>query len=114
MSIRISQLKGHYISGYHSRYAKYVVAKYLDTATIKQNSKFHKTTLPHDMIFTKEDDSTSNEKAEVFSIDYNTHYRDFVRKLNYLISTKVDLCFAVQNMVKLSSNPGRVHFESLV
>ena len=29
-----------------------VVAKYLDTATIKESSKFHKTNLHHDMIFT--------------------------------------------------------------
>ena len=30
-----------------------VVAKYLDTATIDENSKFHNTTLPHAIIFTE-------------------------------------------------------------
>ena len=43
------------------RYATSAVAKYLDTVTIKENPKFHKTTFPHDIIFTKEDHSTSNE-----------------------------------------------------
>ena len=53
MYIRISQLNDNYISVDQARYATYVVAKYLDTVTIKLNSKFHKTNLPHDMIFTK-------------------------------------------------------------
>ena len=35
-----------------------VVSKYIETATIKENSKFCKTSLPHDMVFTKEDLST--------------------------------------------------------
>ena len=53
MSIRISQLKDYYISVDKARYATSDVEKYLDTATIKGISKFHKTTLPYDMIFTK-------------------------------------------------------------
>ena len=35
------------------RYDTPVVSKYLDTDTIKENSNFHKTTLPNDMILTK-------------------------------------------------------------
>ena len=53
MSIRISQLKDHSISVDQDRYATSIVAKYLDTAKIKVNNKFYKTTLPADMIFTK-------------------------------------------------------------
>ena len=53
MFIRISQLKYHSISVDQSGYSTFVVAKYLDTVTIKENPKFHKTTLPRDMIFTK-------------------------------------------------------------
>ena len=53
MSIMISQLKNHSISVDQDRYAISVVAKYLDIATIKENTKFHKTTLHRDMIFTK-------------------------------------------------------------
>ena len=59
-SISISQLRDHSILVYQARYATYVVAKYLDTATIKENSKSHKTTLPYDIILTKEDDYTSD------------------------------------------------------
>ena len=62
MSIRISHLKDHSISVYQARYATSVVAKYLDTATVKVSDKFYNTTLPADMIFTKEDVSTSDEK----------------------------------------------------
>ena len=53
MSISISQLKDHYISLDQASYATYVVEKYLDTSTKKENSKFDKTTLPHNMIFSK-------------------------------------------------------------
>ena len=53
MSIRISQLKDHSISVDQARYATSIVAKYLDTATVKVSNKFYKTTLPSDMIFTK-------------------------------------------------------------
>ena len=57
MSIIISQLKDK------ARYATSVVAKYLDTATVKVSKTFYKTTLPADMIFTKEDVSTSDEQV---------------------------------------------------
>ena len=61
-----------------SRYATYVVEKYLGTATIKENSKFNETKLSHDMIFTKKDAFTSDEQVELISIEYNIHYKDFV------------------------------------
>ena len=54
MSIRISQLKDHSISVELARYATSIVAKYLDTATVKVSNKFYKTTLRADMIFTKD------------------------------------------------------------
>ena len=53
MSIRIYQLKDHSISVDQARYATSIVAKYLDTATVKVENKFYKTTLPADMIFIK-------------------------------------------------------------
>ena len=53
MSIKISQLKDHSISMDQARYDTSIVAKYLDTATVKVITKFYKTTLPADMISTK-------------------------------------------------------------
>ena len=44
-----------------ARHATYVVEIYIDTTTIKENSKFNKTTLTSDIIFTKECSSTSEE-----------------------------------------------------
>ena len=64
MSIRISQLKDHSIYVDQSRYVTSIVAKYLDTATVKVSNKFYKITLPDDMIFTKENVSTSDEQIE--------------------------------------------------
>ena len=55
MSIRISQLKEYSISVDQYRYVAAVVSKYLDTATTKENTKYHKTTLPHDIGPPKED-----------------------------------------------------------
>ena len=63
MSIRISQLKDHSISVGQARYATSIVAKYLDTATVKVSTNFYKTKFPADMIFTKEDVSTSDEQV---------------------------------------------------
>ena len=59
MSIIISQMKDHYISVDQARYYNSIVAKYLDTATVKTSTHFYKTTLSSDMIFTKYDTSTS-------------------------------------------------------
>ena len=64
MSIIISQLKDHSISVDQARYATYIVAKYLDTARVNVSNKFYKKTLPADIIFTKEDVSTSDEQVE--------------------------------------------------
>ena len=76
MSIIISQLKYTSISLDQARYATSIVAKYLDTATVKVTNKFYKTTLPADMIFTKEDVSTSDDQVERLTREYNIHYRD--------------------------------------
>ena len=57
-------MKDHSISVDQARYDTSIVAKYLDTATVKVSTKFHKTTFPADMIFTKEDVSTSDEQVE--------------------------------------------------
>ena len=62
ISIGISQLKDHSIFVDQDRYATSIVAKYLDTATVKLSNNFYNTTLPSDMIFTKEDVSTSDEQ----------------------------------------------------
>ena len=75
MSIRISHLKDRSISVDQARYATYIVAKYLDTATVKASNKFYKTVLPADMIFKKEDVSTSDEQVEKLTREYNIHYR---------------------------------------
>ena len=75
MSIIISHMKDHSISVDQARYATSIVAKYLDTATVKASTKFYKTTLPSDMIFTKYDTSTSDEQVEKLTREFNIHYR---------------------------------------
>ena len=81
---------------------------------MKVSNKFYKTTLPYDMIFTKEDVSTSDEHVESLTREYNIHYRACIGSLIYLLYTRVDLSFAVHKMAKLSANPGKVQFEGLV
>ena len=54
MSIRISQLKDHSISVGRARYATSIVAKYLDTVTVKVSTKIYKTEFPAGMVFTNE------------------------------------------------------------
>ena len=59
----MSQLKDHSISVDQARYATSIAAKYLDTAPVKASKRFYNTTLSYDMIFTKEDVSTSDEQV---------------------------------------------------
>ena len=66
------------------------------------------------MIFTKEDVSTSDEKVEKLTREYIIHYRACIGSLIDLLSTRVDLNFAVQKLAKFSANPGKVHFEGLI
>ena len=61
MSIRIYQIKDHSIYIDKARYATSILAKYLDTDTVKASAKFYKTTFTSDMIFTKADASTSDD-----------------------------------------------------
>ena len=75
MSIIISQMKDHSISVDRDIYATSVVSKYLDTATVKASTKFYKTTLPSDTIFTKDDTYTSDEKFDKLTRKFNIHYR---------------------------------------
>ena len=91
-----------------ARYAIYVVAKYLDTSTINKNSKFHKTTLPHYMIFTIEYSSASDNQVEVLSIYYNILYRACLGSLIHLLYKILDLFFTVHKLETISSNPGKV------
>ena len=114
MSIRIFQLKEHSISVDQARYATSIVSKYLETATVKVSNKIFRTTLPSDMIFNKEDVSTSDEQVERLTREYNIHYRACIGSLIYLFSTRVDLSFSVHKLAKFSANPGKVHFEGLV
>ena len=110
ISIIISQLRDHSISVDQARYATSIVAKYLDTATVKVSTNFYKTTFPADMIFTREDVSTSYEQVEKLNRDFNIHYRACIYSLIYVLSTRVDLIFSVHKLAKVLGNPGKVHF----
>ena len=57
-------MKDHSISVDKDRYSTSVVAKYLDTSTVKTGKTFYKTTFPYDMILTKDDISSSDSKVE--------------------------------------------------
>ena len=57
------------------------------------------------MIFTKEDVSASDEQVENLTREYNIHYLACIGSLIYLLSTRVDLRFAVHKLAKFSANP---------
>ena len=97
-----------------ARYATYIVTKYLDTATVKASKFFYKTTLPFGMIFTRAYVSTSDEKVEKLTREFNINYRSCIGSFVYLLSTRVDFSFVVHNLEKFSANPGKVNFEGLV
>ena len=100
MSIRISQMKYYSISVDQARYSTYIVAKYLDNAIFKASKRFYKTTLPSDMIFTKDDTITSDEQVYNLTRNFNIHYIDCIGSLIHLLSTIVDLSFSVHKLAK--------------
>ena len=91
-------MKDHSISLYQAWYATSIVAKYLDTATVKVSTKFYKTTLPSNIIFAKADASTSDEQVEKLTMNFNIHYRACIGSLIYLLFTRVDLSFSVHKL----------------
>ena len=86
-------MKDHYIYVDQARYANSIVAKYLDTDTVRASKKFYKTTWTSDTIFTKADESTSDDQFEKLTREFNIHYRACVGSLIYLLSARVDLSF---------------------
>ena len=62
----------------------------MDTATFQVSTKFYKTTLTADMIFTKEDVYNSDEQYEKLTREFNIHYRAYIGSFIYLFSTRVD------------------------
>ena len=93
-------MNDHSISVDQVRYATYIVAKYFDTATVKVSTQFYKNILPADMILTKEDTYTSDEKVEKFTREFNIHYRACIGSLIYLLTTRLDLSFVVRKLAK--------------
>ena len=87
MSIRISQMKDNSISVNQARYATSIFVKCLYIAIVQVIIKVYKTTLPADMIFTKEDVFTSNEQVEELTREFNIHDRACIGSLIYLFST---------------------------
>ena len=103
-------MKDNYIYVYQNRYDTSIVAKYIDTAKVKKSARFYKNTFPSDMIFTKDDVYTSDEKVDKLTREFNIHYRACIIPLVYLLSTRVDLIVSVHKLEFFSSNTGKVHF----
>ena len=51
------------------------MAKHSDTVTFKTSTKFYKTTLPSDIIFTNTDASTIGAKVEKLTREFNIYNR---------------------------------------
>ena len=107
-------MKDHFISVDQARYDTFIVAKYLDNDTANTTKSSYTTNLTSDTIFTRDDACTSDEKVDRLTRELNIHYRACIWSLIYLLSTRVDLSFAVHKLAKFSSNPGKVTFEGLV
>ena len=111
LSIIIYHLKDHSISVDQARYDTSIVVNYLEPNTVKTSNFFYKTTLPSDIIFTKVDASTSDEKVEKFTRELNNHYRACIGSFIYLLSTRVYLSFVMHTYTKFSSNSDKVYLK---
>ena len=86
-------MKDNSISVDQAKYTTSIVAKYLDTATVKASTNFYKTTFPSNIILNKTDTYTSDEKVDYLTRKFNIHYRSCMGSLIYLLSTRVYLSF---------------------
>ena len=59
-------------------YATSIVDKYIDNTTVNKSMKFYKTTLTSDIILTKDDVSTSDDKVHNLTRELNIHYIDCI------------------------------------
>ena len=103
-------MKYHSVSVDQDGYATSIADKYLYTATVKASTEFYKTTLPSDMIFTRDTVSTSGEQVGKFTREFNIHYRAYTISLIYLLSTREYLSLSIHKLAQFSSNNGKVHF----
>ena len=107
-------MKDYSISVDTDRYATSILAKYLDTTTVKTITKLYKTNLPSVMILTKADASTSDEQFKKLTREFNIYYIDYIGSLVYFLSTSLNLSFELHKLANFSSNPGKVNFEGLI
>ena len=107
-------MKDHSISVYQARYATYIVAKYLDTSTVKTSTKCYKTTFPSEMICTKDDAFKNDEQVENLIREFNIYYRACIGSLIYLLYKIVNLSFSAYKLANFSPNLDKVHFEGLL
>ena len=114
VSIRISHMKDHSISIDKAIYATSIVAKYLDTDTVKTSTKFYNTTLTSDLIFAKSDVSTSDDQVEMLTKEIKYSLQSLYWIIDLFLSKRVYLSFSVHKLAKFSSNPDKAHFEGLV
>ena len=68
-------MNDHSISVDQFRYDTSVVAKYLDTDTVRTSTNFYKNIFPYYIIFTKADASNSDEQVEKLTRELNIQYR---------------------------------------
>ena len=89
----------------------------LNTCILTQFRQLQSSIRPHlhlILSITKADASFNDEQVENLTREFNIHYKACIGWLIYLLSTRVDLSFAMHKLAKFSSNPGKVHFEGLV
>ena len=76
-------MKYNYISVDQDRYYTSGVDKYLETATVKTTKKFCNTKIPSDVIFTKDNVSTSDEQFDKLTRESNICYIYCIGSLIY-------------------------------
>ena len=78
-------MKDRFISVDQARYATYILAKYLETATVNTSTKFYKSTLPYSIMFTKDDASNNYDQVYKLTREFNIRYRDCIGPLICLL-----------------------------
>ena len=66
------------------------------------------------MLYSLDKIFTCSSLVEAYYLEITTFTTNIVWDHLFILSIRVDLCFAVHKLAKFSSNPGKLYFEGLV
>jgi hypothetical protein len=112
---QITQDKDKNISVDQTKYSKAIARRYLPNASAEPSRKdlrFYRNPLPRNFIWSKYDNSATQEEVEALEKEFGFRYIEAVGSLIYLSNTAIRLLYAIRKLCRHMHMPGRCHFKA--